>query len=303
MSLQSAQDARRPGYYGRPIVKPPEWTALIPTYFWAGGWAGTSATLALGARLSGKPRAARALGIAAAAGSAISAFCLIADLKKPQRFHHMLRVFKPTSPMSVGVYLFGIFSGGTMTAAASELSGLLPPLGRLGEIVAGLTGPFMSVYTAVLIGDTVMPAWHNGRKTMPALFAATSASTAAGIGLWVVPAAEAKAVRRLALAAAPAVTLALARLKAELGEFQHEAYQRGKAGTFAHVSRLLNLGGFGCALFARRSSAAAKIAGAMLLGAGLCERFAVYHAGKISAEDPSFTIARRAEVPPGATSY
>jgi hypothetical protein len=54
-----------------------------------------------------------------------------------------------------------------------------------------------------------------------------------------------------------------------------------------------------CTLMARRSSRAAKIAGVMLLAAGLAERFAVYHAGKISAEDPKFTIEAQSAPPDG----
>jgi hypothetical protein len=281
---------KRAGYYGRPIVKPPEWTALIPIYFWAGGWAGTSATLALGARLAKNERAARALLVGAASGSAISGFCLIADLKKPQRFLNMLRVFKPSSPMSVGVYLFSIFAGAAMTAAASDLTGIARPLGRAAEIVAGMTGPFMSVYTAVLIGDTVIPAWHYARLAMPVLFAATSTSTAGGLGMCLVAHCDAKAARRLALIGGASVPMALERVRRELGPIQFEAYERGKAGFFAHLARLLNIGGTMCTLLAGRKARAAKVAGAMLLAGGLAERFAVYHAGRISAQDPKFTI-------------
>ena len=293
MNVQELHETQA-GYYGRPIVKPPEWTALIPTYFWAGGWAGASATLALAARLRGKHGAARTYALAAAAGTAISAFCLIADLKKPQRFHHMLRVFKPSSPMSVGVYLFSVFGGAAMTAAASELTGVARPIGRLGEVVAGVAGPFISVYTAVLIGDTAMPAWHHARTSLPALFAATSASTAGGLGMCFIERRQAKAARRLAMAGATGVTFALERLHRELGPFQSQAYRRGKAGLLSRLARLLNISGLLATIFASRSDRIARVAGAMLLAAGLAERFAVYHAGKRSAEDPKFTIAAQA---------
>lgn len=272
------------------MVKPPDWTGLIPTYFWAGGWAGASATLGFTMRLAKNPTAARALTYAAATGSAISAVCLIADLKKPQRFLNMMRVFKPSSPMSVGVYLFGIFSGASMTAAASEMTGFATPLGRAGAAVAALCGPFMSVYTSVLIGDTVMPAWHYGRTSLPGLFAATSLSTAGGLGMLFIPANSAKPARRLAMLGAAGVPLALKRLHTELGAFQKEAYEVRKAATYTQLARALNVTGFMCTFFARRSRLMAKIAGASLLAAGLAERFAVYHAGKISAEDPKFTI-------------
>src|SRR5690349_7827219 len=36
--------------------------------------------------------------------------CLIVDLGDPMRFHHMLRVFKPGSAMSIGVWSISAFS-------------------------------------------------------------------------------------------------------------------------------------------------------------------------------------------------
>ena len=47
-------------YYGRPIIKEPAWTWEVPWYFFAGGLAGASASLGLGARLAGNHRLARA---------------------------------------------------------------------------------------------------------------------------------------------------------------------------------------------------------------------------------------------------
>jgi hypothetical protein len=279
------------GYYGRPIVKPPEWTALIPTYFWAGGWAGTCATLGACARVRRNDRAARMLTFAAALGSALGGFCLIADLKNPRRFLQMLRVFKPSSPMSVGVYIFSVFGATAIAAAASEGSGRARGFGQLCGAIAGVTGPWMSVYTSVLIGDTVMPAWHHARRTLPAVFAATSASTAGALGMCLIPVNDAKAARRLALAGSLSIPIWLEAMRKELGPIQFEAYERGKARPLSRLARALNIAGATCTLFARRSGGAARLAGAMLLAAGLAERFAVYHAGKNSAADPKFTIA------------
>lgn len=283
-------DGASPGYYGRPIVKPPDWTALIPTYFWAGGLSGASAALALRERIGGNHALARVSILGSAAGSLASGFCLIADLKKPSRFINMLRVFKPSSPMSVGVYLFSIFAGASVTAAACELTGVARVLGRAAEAVAGITGPFMSVYTSVLISDTAMPAWFYARRSLPLLFAATSAATGGAIGLCFAPPQSVNPARRLALAGAIAVPLALRRVYAELGPVQRRAYQKGKAGTFVHLAKTLNAVAVLGAIAAPKGSAASRIAGAALLAAGLAERMALYHAGKNSAEDPSFVI-------------
>src|SRR5947209_9290366 len=47
--------------------------------------------------------------------------CLVLDLGDPLRFHHMLRVFKPTSPMSLGTWCLTIFSLPLTAAAALSL--------------------------------------------------------------------------------------------------------------------------------------------------------------------------------------
>src|SRR5262249_59240864 len=49
--------------------------------------------------------------------------CLVLDLGDPLRFHHMLRVFKPSSPMSLGTWCLTVYSFPLAVAAAL---GLLP---------------------------------------------------------------------------------------------------------------------------------------------------------------------------------
>jgi formate-dependent nitrite reductase membrane component NrfD len=278
------------GYYGRPIVKPPAWTDLIPTYFFAGGLAGTAATIAFAERTARNDRLARTMLFGAAAGCAVSAFCLIADLKKPERFINMLRVVKPTSPMSIGVYIFSAFSGSVFIAAGSEVTGIARPAGRFFEALAGLIGPVMSVYTSVLVGNTVMPAWHLPRATLPALFAATSASSAGAWGMLFGPARASGSARRLAVLGGTAMVGALQAVYHELGPVQVEPYTKGEAGALARTARVLNVGGIVCATLAKKSDTLGRIAGALLLAGGLAERFAVYRAGCASAADPKYTI-------------
>ncbi len=278
------------GYYGRPMIKPPEWTALIPVYFWAGGASGASMTLALTQRVRGNDALARTLIFGAAAGTALSGFCLIFDLKKPSRFMNMLRVFKPTSPMSMGTYIISVFGGATMTAAACELTGMLTPLGRAAETVAGLTGPVMSVYTSVLISDTVVPAWYLGRKSLPRVFAATSASTAGALGMLFGNPQTSSGARRLAIAGGALVPLALDRLHKELGPFQAKAYEEGEPGVLARAAKAMNIAGTLCAVRGGKAPVFARVGGAMLLAGGLVERFAIMRAGHESARNPAYTI-------------
>lgn len=292
MNVETAQTRHEDaaGYYGRPMIKPPEWTDLIPTYFFVGGLSGASALLAFTERLAKNDRLSRTMIVTAAIGSAVSGFCLVADLKRPERFLNMLRVFKPTSPMSMGVYIFTPFAGACTIAAASELTGILRPIGRIFEAIAGLLGPAMAVYTAVLIGDTVVPAWQFGRISMPAVFAATSASTAGAVGMLFTPARYARPARRLALLGGLAMPLAMERLRMELGPRQEEAYKEGQAAVLAKAAKVLNYAGLAASVFAKDNDVLGKIAGGLLFAGGLAERFGIFRAGCVSAKDPSFTI-------------
>jgi len=290
------------GYYGRPIVKPPEWTDLIPTYFFTGGLAGTAASVAFIERVAKNDDLARVMLLGAAGSSAVSAYCLIADLKRPERFLNMLRVAKITSPMSVGVYIFSAFGGATFIATACELTGVLRPIGRIFEAIAALLGPAMSVYTAVLISDTAIPAWHYARTSLPRLFAATSALSAGGFGMLAAPAASAGTARRLAMMGGIGALLALERVHLELGPRQQQAYERGQAHTLSKAARALTIAGTAGAVFAKRNTAVAKIAGALLMAGGLAERFAIYRAGCNSAKDPGFVIDAQRETPSNGQS-
>ena len=49
--------------------------------------------------------------------------CLVLDLGDPLRFHHMLRVFKPSSPMSLGTWCLTAYS---VPLTALMRAGLLP---------------------------------------------------------------------------------------------------------------------------------------------------------------------------------
>jgi len=149
-------------YYGRPVVRPPVWKWMVPAYFWAGGTAGASATLALAARLAGNPRLARSALVTAAAGVAVTPPLLVADLGRPGRALNMMRVAKVTSPMSVGTWVLAGFCPAVAVAATAELSGRLARLGRAAEVVAACLGPVMATYTAVLVADTAIPAVVRG---------------------------------------------------------------------------------------------------------------------------------------------
>ena len=103
-------------YYGRPVVKPHVWTPMIPWYFWIGGMAGAASVQCVAARVRGEHELAVVYKRAALAGAMTAPVLLIADLGVPARFMNMLRVFKPTSPMSVGSWILSAF-GAAVTAS------------------------------------------------------------------------------------------------------------------------------------------------------------------------------------------
>src|ERR671939_1117258 len=115
-------------YYGRPVIKEPVWEWEIPWYFFAGGLAGASSGLALVARLAGNDRLARRALLTALGGATVSPVLLIRDLGRPDRFYNMLRVFKPTSPMSMGTWILTSFGPSAWIAAATHVLGIFPRL-------------------------------------------------------------------------------------------------------------------------------------------------------------------------------
>jgi Polysulphide reductase, NrfD len=140
--------------------------------------------------------------IGAAGAASLSLAALIKDLERPTRFVNMLRVFKPTSPMSVGTWILSGYVPATLAAAASDVTGLYGPVGLLSTAGAALLGPAVASYTAVLVSDTAVPAWHEARHVMPFLFVASAAAAAAGLGLISVADGEAGPMYRLAVAGA-----------------------------------------------------------------------------------------------------
>ena len=177
------------GYYGIPLLKQPPWTWEIPLYFFVGGAAGAAAVIGAIADYTGADRElvqhARWI---AAAGSVISPALLIADLGRPERFLAMLRVFKPQSPMSVGVWtLLGFSSGAAAAAFAGFLTDRYGPslpvkvLENAGQAASLLFGLPFSNYTGVLIGATAIPVWNRNAGDLPLHFAASGLGAAVGI--------------------------------------------------------------------------------------------------------------------------
>ena len=320
-------------YYGRPVIKAPSWSPLdIGGYFFLGGLAGAGSLLAAGAELTGRRRMARAMRISSLAAVSASAAALVHDLGRPARFANMLRVAKPTSPMSMGSWLLTAYGSATGAALAADLAGAavpppprirlrlaapgpapavgpllraLPAVRRSATLASGALGAGLATYTAVLAADTAVPAWHGARRELPFVFAASAASAASGMALLASPPGESGPARRLAVASTAAEAVGTRLMRRSLGPLVSEVYEQGRGGRLMRAAEILSAtGAAGAAVggllpaAARRGTAArvlAGLSGAALLAGSVCTRLGVFHAGIASAEDPVYTVVPQRE--------
>jgi formate-dependent nitrite reductase membrane component NrfD len=291
----------RESYYGLPVLKVPVWTWEVPIYFFLGGIAGLSSSIALAAHLLSNDEALirSALWIALI-GAAICPIFLIADLGRPERFLNMLRVAKIQSPMSVGVWVLVAFSGCAFIAVLAEeliVRGyggtFVIGLSWAGEFTAALTGLILAAYTGVLIAATANPVWSHNRHALPAHFLAAALGGASAVlellGFLITP------TQLIGIAAAIIETLLGVHF--ELNRLPVNApLHRGKSATAFRIAGIMAGPG---ALVLRLVSDAAPIrraAAICFLAGSLLSRYAWIWAGQASARDPEalFQIQRKA---------
>jgi hypothetical protein len=270
----------------------------VAGYLFFGGLAGASSVLAAAAHLSGHRELARAAKVSALGAISLSAAALVHDLGRPARFTNMLRVFKPSSPMSVGSWLLAGYGPVAGAAAVSEVTGILPAAGTAATLGAGLLGPAIATYTAALICDTAVPSWHAGYREMPYVFVGSAASAAGGLGLLATAPGAAEPARKLAVLGAGIELVAKRRLISRLAATPGlessrglaEPYEEGRTGVVLRLAEALTAGGLAGAVLGRRSRALSALSGASLLAASALTRFGIFEAGKASARDPKYTI-------------
>jgi formate-dependent nitrite reductase membrane component NrfD len=277
-------------YYGRPVIKEPVWTWEIPAYFFTGGLSGGSSVLSLAAKLFGNEKLSRTALYIGAVGDLISPPLLISDLGRPERFHHMLRVFKITSPMNVGAWVLLVNGGASNTAAVLELLGWLKPVKLAAEFVAALAGPPLATYTGVLLADTAVPVWHEARQELPWIFGASASASAGAAACMFLDPSDAGPARRLAIGAVAVEGALMQTMELRTGEVG-KVYHHGSAAKLSWAAK--GLAGAGAALLAtrgRRSRVAATVGGALVCAGEVCLRYAVVQAGRQSARDPKYTV-------------
>lgn len=300
-------EAEFTSYYGREIVKPAPWEGDVAAYLFLGGLGAGSALLAAGAQVTGNDTLRRNSRFAALAAAGLGTAALIRDLGRPERFLHMLRTFKVTSPMSLGSWILVSFSAGAGAAAAGEvdrLTGARLPLGPLrrivpavenaGGVLAGILAPGLAAYTAVLLTNTATPTWAGARKELPFVFAGSASLAAGGLAMITTDADAARPARRLAIIGAVVELISAEAMVRRMDETEAEPLREGEAGRMLAISRALAVAGAAGALLAggrsRWSRAAAAVSGAALLASSALNRFGVFRAGMVSAKDPRYTV-------------
>jgi hypothetical protein len=163
------------GYAAGPVTKAPDWHGLVA---WDMFFNNLTTGLFLAAALSelAAPevfaRVAKAAYPLALVLLLVDLLCLVLDLGDPLRFHHMLRVFKLTSPMSLGTWCLTVYSFPLAVAAALSLlpapeadaARLAVEWVRKAAVVLGFLPALGSaVYKGVLLSTNAQPGWRDAR--------------------------------------------------------------------------------------------------------------------------------------------
>lgn len=294
-------------YYGRQILKQPVWTHDVAAYLFTGGLAAGSSLLGAAADVTGRPALRRAGRLTAITALTASGGLLVKDLGRPGRFLNMMRVAKPTSPMSMGTWILTAYGAAAGAAAAAELvpagrgrSGAqrLARLVRAGGRPAGLAAagaaPALATYTAVLLADTAVPSWHEAYPHLPFVFAGSALASGAGVGLLAAGARDVPPVRRMAVAGA-AMELAGARATRHSLGLLSEPYVTGHAGRLLQAGELLTAAGVAGSLVGGRSRLVRRVSGACLLAASVATRFGIFEGGVESTKDPKYVVLPQRE--------
>lgn len=282
-------------YYDRPMLKEPVWIWSVPAYFHAGGVAAGTAMLGAVAQAWDReglaPLVERCRQVAAA-GTAVGTALLIHDLGRPARFLNMLRVFRPTSAMSVGSWTLASASG------LSAVSALAPRVSRgtvgraVGDaagLAAGALSPVLGTYTAVLIADTAVPLWRATRRELPVLFGAGALTGAASaLELFGVDGRSAVIVHRIGVTAKVAelgAHTAVERAADEVPRVGRPLHE-GVSGSLWKAAKALTAGSLAVSLLPLPRRWRRRVSGLLGTLGSLAVRFAVFHGGKASARDP-----------------
>jgi formate-dependent nitrite reductase membrane component NrfD len=287
-------------HYGMQAVKPTPFGWHVGVYLTLSALSGASQIIAAIAERFGRRRmrtVVRNGRYLAFAGGAIGPLLLMQDLKTPRRWYNMLRIFRRTSPMSIGSYVlsaFGAASGATAMGQWLRDRGGSGRLARIAEVPAAAAGVGMLTYTGALLTSTSTPLWASEAPHLSARFAASGiAAGASALSLFESLAgrsANARVLDRLAVGATAtyAVLSRTAHTQVEnagVAEPLHEGVHGALHAIGGALSVPVPLACHALALLCGRRSRALSIAAAVSLLAGTAiKRYAYLEAGKASAK-------------------
>jgi formate-dependent nitrite reductase membrane component NrfD len=282
-------------YYDRPMLKESVWSIDIPLYYFLGGAAGAALTLGAALQLV-TPREDRSTRKLSAVchwtgitGSTIGAGFLIHDLGRPARFLYMMRVFRPTSPMNMGVW---ILSGAAPTAITTGLllnrEGVLGTIGEVAGYLSGLFGAALATYTGVLVSNTAIPIWQAARRWMPVLFAASGAATAGSVIDVFVPSSSCRTTQVFGTAGRLVEIVAAKQVELAANEIPKvgEPFRRSAPGLLWKAATALTAASLVATMMPGKTPSRMKTAGLLGIAGSLCLRLAVHYLGNVSARDP-----------------
>jgi protein NrfD len=193
-------------YYDLPATKPAPYGWLVSSYFFVGGLAAASQFIATAADWfdpdEARP-AVRAGRYLALGGALLSPVLLIADLHTPRRWYNMLRIFRPTSAMSIGSWALTAFGGLSgvvaLGQALDDFFGLRlgRRLARVASLPASGAAAVVAAYTGTLLASTNIPLWTAASPHIAPMFASSAVSTGTAAISLLAPPADHRLHRRL----------------------------------------------------------------------------------------------------------
>ncbi len=289
------------GYYNLPMLKRPLWGWEIALYFFSEGISSGTFILATLADVCGSGRYAALISQAHAVAFVSLLPCpplLIADLGRPERFHHMLRTFKISSPMSVGAWaLLGFSAPVTLLALTRFRWFRWIPAKAVG--LAGMPfALFMLGYPGVLLSTTSIPVWSQSRWLGALLTASSMACGASALAIATAlhPAGKAparEAIHRIEGLVNVAEAAVLAGYVYTAGPAAHPLTKgrQSKLFLFGAVVAGLALPALITATRKKPGRSSTILSGALSLAGALALKWSIVHAGRESADDAAGTRA------------
>ncbi len=288
-------------YYDRPVIKKSVWSWDIPAYYVIGGISGSSMVMGAAATLLDRdelPRLVKGSRWVGVIGALVSSVLLVHDLGRPSRFLHMLRVFRPTSPMSMGSWILVSFSSFSGVALLAELVDEIAPspvrwIGDSAAVLAGVFGLGLSGYTGVLVGNTTVPVWQRSHRVLPVVFLASAAAGATAVfDLWEGNARELRIAAIFGAVAKITELTSIHIMEDDLASVPEAVrpLREGFSGFLWQAGKVLSLAGLALAIFSHRSRRVRRINAVVGTLGAACVKFGVHYAGQKSALNPRATF-------------